>query len=40
MKKIKNKFIITVITLLIFLLAIFFIKNTNKNLDSHAILKK
>lgn len=39
MKKIKNKFIITVITLLIFLLAIFFIKNTNQNLDSKAILK-
>jgi hypothetical protein len=39
MKKIKNKFIITVITLLIFVLAMFFIKNTSKNLDSQAILK-
>ena len=39
MKKIKNKFIITVITLLTFVLTIFFIKNTNQNLDSQAILK-
>lgn len=39
MKKIKNKFIITVIWLLIIILSLFFIRNTDNNLDSKAILK-
>lgn len=39
MKKIKNKFIIIVITLLFVLVANFFIQNIDNNLDSNALLK-
>ena len=39
MKKIKNKFIIAIIWLLIIILSIFFIKNSDKNLNSTALLK-
>lgn len=39
MKKIKNKFIIIVISILVLILWIFFFNNSSKNLDSKAILK-
>ena len=39
MKKIKNKFIIIVITLLFILIVKFFIQNIDNNLDSKALLK-